>query len=155
MRQALTRVVAVLATSLGLLAGGTIAASQPAQAAAETAIRERVLAYWNARVRKDYRAEWELLEPRLRARTSPDEYGRGRSVEYLAAQVEGVEQRGNFARVTVRLAIRFAHPLAPGRSHTDSTALQDHWVRIQGVWYRTAEADAGTEPPWPIADGRP
>jgi hypothetical protein len=136
-------------------AGPPGAAAQGAPAtsadASLVALRERVLAYWNARVKRDYRAEYDLLEPRARARTSADEYGRGRAVEYMAAQVEDVEQRGNFARVTVRLLVRISYPLAGMASRTEATALQDSWVRIGGVWYRTEEADLGGTPPWPIA----
>jgi len=115
-------------------------------------LRERVLAYWQARVRKDSRSEYELLEPRARARLAPEEYGRGRTVEYLAAQVEGVERRGNFARVAVRLLVKVAVPLPVGaRVLTESTLLPDLWVLIGGTWYRSEEADAGVPGPWPVA----
>ena len=124
-------------------------AAEPRPEASLEELKKRVLAYWEARARKDYRAEWELLEPRARARISADEYGRGRMVQYLAAQVEGAERRGNFARVAVRLLVRVTHPLLPGGARTESTTLGDHWVLIGGTWFRSLEADAGTEPPWP------
>lgn len=144
----------------GLLTGGVRAqpGSEPSPAelrpeATLEQLRERVRAYWEARVRKDYRTEYELLEPRARARTSPDEYGRGRAVEYLAAQVEGVERRGNFARVAVRLLVNVMHPLLPGGSRRPATVIEDQWVLLEGVWYRTLEADLGTPLPWPISPG--
>lgn len=140
------------AAALALLVLGAPASGPPAAAedAGLGALRERVLAYWQARVRKDYRAEYELLEPRARARLSAEEYGRGRAVEYLAVQVEGVERRGNFARVEVRLLVKVTVPL-PQRVEalTQSVVLQDYWVQVGGTWYRTAEADAGAPPPWP------
>jgi hypothetical protein len=84
---------------------GSAQAPTPTSAPAATAedpsmaeLKKRALAYWEARVRRDYRAEYDLLEPRARARYSPDEYGRGRTVQYLAAQVEGAERNGNFGR---------------------------------------------------------
>ena len=115
-------------------------------------LKKRVLAYWEARVKKDYRAEYDLLEPRARARVSPDEYGRGRTVQYLAVQVEGAEQNGNFARVNVRLLVRLILPIpARVQARTDSTQIEDHWVLIGGAWYRSSEADAGVAGPWPVA----
>jgi hypothetical protein len=161
MRRAL--VFAGLTLGLLVLAGATVPAAEaqgqsapsaPAAAAPDTAslarLKERVLAYWQARVRKDYRAEYDLLEPRARVWLNPDEYGRGRVVEFLAAQVEGVERRGNFARANVRLLVRVLHPLAGPGGRTDATLFPDHWVLINGEWYRSQEADLGAPGPWPI-----
>ena len=116
-------------------------------------LKKRALAYWEARVKRDYRAEYDLMEPRAQARISADDYGRGRNVQYLAAQVEGAERRGNFARVTVRVLIRVVAPLAGTRidPRTDATSFQDHWALIGGTWYRTADADLRDMAPWPAA----
>ncbi len=122
-------------------------------------LRERVLAYWQARVKKDYQAEYDLLEPRLRARVPAEEYGRGRTIQYLGAQVESVERRGSFARVGVRILVKMTIPplpipqaaAVPSPQRTEATLLQDHWVLIRGAWYRTQEADAGVPGPWPVA----
>jgi hypothetical protein len=120
--------------------------------AALAELKKRALAYWEARVRKDYRAEYELMEPRARARVSADEYGRGRNIEYLAAQVEGAERLGNFARVSIRVLVRIVAPV-PFRvaPRTESSSFQDHWVMIQGTWYRSTDADSRNAIPWPAA----
>jgi hypothetical protein len=146
---------------VGLMLG--IAGAVPGQAqgpagAADPSLEQlkaRVQAYWDARVKKDYRAEYDLLEPRERARVSPDEYGRGRNLEYTAAQVESVERRGNFARVAVRLLVKVTFPtgaLGPVRTptpRTQSALLDDYWVLVGGAWYRTEESDRRRPPPWP------
>lgn len=150
------RVLLLAATLMlaGLLGAVEPAPAQPAAGPAwEAQLKERVLAYWNARAKKDFGAEYDLLEPRVRARVSRDEYGRGRTVQYLAAQVETVERRGSFAKVGVRLLVKVVHPFLPGGSRTESSLLDDYWVLIQGVWYRTQEADLGAEVPWPMAPG--
>lgn len=121
-------------------------------------LKERVLAYWQARVKKDYQAEYDLLEPRLRARVPAEEYGRGRTLQYLAVQVESVERSGSFARVAVRVLVKITLPPLPlpqaaaaTPDRTEATVLQDHWVSIRGLWYRSQEADAGVPVPWPVA----
>lgn len=154
----------VLAVGGALWAGAVAAGAQSADPATPAtnaapdasleALKERVALYWNARVKRDYRTQYELLEPRARARTSPEEYGRGRMVRYEAAQVEDAERRGNFARVTVRVLVRVVHPLLGG-SRIETSLLQDHWVLIGGTWYRSQEADTGNTPPWPAAPGSP
>jgi len=115
-------------------------------------LKTRVQAYWEARVKKDYRAEYDLMEPRVRARNSPDEFGRGRTVQYLAAQVEGAERNGNFARVAVRILVRVVAPIpSPIQPRTDSALIEDHWVLVGGAWYRSSEIETGVRPPWPTA----
>ena len=134
-------------------ASPSVGTSEAAAAASLAELKKRAQAYWEARVKKDYRGQYDLLEPRARARVSADEYGRGRSVEYLAVQVEDAERNGNFGRVAVRLLVRLTAPpplrVAP---RTESTLLQDHWVAIGGQWYRSLEAEVGAQPPWPVGD---
>jgi hypothetical protein len=123
-------------------------------------LKARVLAYWQARVKKDPQTEYDLLEPRLRARIPASEYGHGRTLEYLGAQVESVERRGQFARVGVRVLVKITIPPLPvpqrtvtAPERTEATLIQDHWVLVRGVWYRSQEADAGVPVPWPVATG--
>jgi hypothetical protein len=128
------------------------AAGAPAAESLEP-LKERVLTYWQARVQRNYRAEYDLLEPRARALLDPEQYGQGRTVQYLAVQIEDAERRGNFARIGVRLLVRVQippiFPRSPGIDSDQSTVLQDYWVRIGGTWYRSLEANAGATPPWP------
>ena len=161
MRRSACAVIAGLILALAVASGSAQSQAPPAAGPSGPAatedpslaeLKKRVLAYWEARVKRDYRAEYDLLEPRAKARISADEYGRGRTVQYLAVQVEGAEQNGNFARVAVRLLVRVV-PAIPARvqARTESTVLQDHWVLIGGAWHRSFEADAGVRTPWPAA----
>jgi hypothetical protein len=141
-----------------VLAGEESAAPSSTEDQSLEKLKERVLAYWQARIKKDYQAEYDLLEPRLRARVPASEYGRGRAMEYLAAQVEGVERSGSFARVKVRILVKITLPPLPvpqrvvtAPERTEATMILDHWVLIRGAWYRSQEADAGVPVPWPVA----
>lgn len=159
------RPLCAMITGLVLTSSVTVGSAQaPAPSAARNGapaadeqslaeLKKRALAYWEARVKRDYRAEYDLMEPRARARVSVDEYGRGRNVQYLAAQVEGAERRGNFARVTVRVLIRVVAPMPGSRiePRTEATAFQDQWMLIGGTWYRSADADLREGAPWPAA----
>jgi hypothetical protein len=132
---------------------GSIQSQQPTVVAGSPAdlqaLRERAQAYWAARVAKDLRAQYAMLEPRAKAHIDADGYGRDRIVEYLAAQVEDVKVAGSFGRVSVRLLVRVVHPLL-GQPQTRSALGDDHWVRIGGVWYRSLEAERGVPEPWPV-----
>src|SRR5215468_11471120 len=92
---------------------GSVAAQSPAPSAVPAAtdsevetLKERVAAFWAARVAGDAETQWRLLEPRGRGRMSAQEYAQtptgGR---YLAYQVEGASVQGFFATVKVRIIV--------------------------------------------------
>ena len=103
-------------------------------------LRERAAAFWAARVAGDFTAQWELLEPRGRARMTAAEYAAGRgAVKYLAYQVEDANANGYFANVKVRLLVQ---PILPGARrpvNPGAVMVEDNWVRIRGVWYHALE----------------
>ncbi len=115
-------------------------------------LRERVAAFWAARAARDFRAQWEFLEPRVKGRVTADEYLAGRGgVQYLGYQVEGATVTGAFATVKVRvLAQPAAAALFAGRRVIPQTVLLgEPWIRVGGVWYRRLESDESGPPRGP------
>ena len=103
-------------------------------------LRERAAAFWAARVAGDFTAQWELLEPRGRARMTATEYAAGRgAVKYLAYQVEDASANGYFANVKLRLLVQPILPGVPRPVDPRAVLVEDNWVRIRGVWYRSLE----------------
>lgn len=108
-------------------------------------LRERVAAFWGARVAGDFTKQWELLEPRGRGRMTAAEYSQGRAVKYLAFQVEDAAVEGYFSTVKVRVLVK---PM-PGIIETTvkdadtpkAVVVSDKWVKIKGTWYRTLDSD--------------
>jgi hypothetical protein len=158
---------AVLAVGLAVLGAVGCSASAPGQGVAVSsapmasdaevqALRERVAAFWAARVAGDLEAQWQLLEPRLKNRMTAAEYGADLTGgRWLAYKVEDAAVNGFFATVKVRLLVKPILPAdAPGRSVRGTPAaavLNDHWIRIRGRWYRTL--DEGV--PAPSQTGQP
>lgn len=146
-------VVLIGALALWATGAGTALAQAPAAPADDVqALRERVAAYWAARVAGDARAQWELLEPRVKARVSAEAYRAGRDgVRYLAYQVEEASVEGAFATVKVRvlgrpvLLVRGQRQPIPPRA----VLVEDPWIRIGGVWYRRLEEGPGAPPGGP------
>jgi hypothetical protein len=147
---------------LALSAAGSVAAPAAAQSAtsapspisgtatAPTAssadidsLRERVAAFWAARVAGNYTAQWELHEPRARGRMTPGEYTVQRGVlKYLAYQVEDASVNGYFSIVRVRVLVQPLLPTASPRALAPAALLvQDRWVKIGGTWYRSLEQE--------------
>ena len=114
-------------------------------------LKQRAAAFWQARINRDFRAQWELLEPRVKGRVAADEYSAGRGgVRYLAYQVEDVTTTGLFATVKVRVLAQPAVAALVGRRITpQAVLLDDPWVRVGGVWYRRLESDESGPPQRP------
>lgn len=97
-------------------------------------LRERVAAYWAARMTGDDKVQWDLLEPRGRGRVTPQEYAaERRGIQYLGYQVENAAIDGFFAVVKVRLLFQ-APQLASVAPQT--VLMDDRWIRVGGAWYR-------------------
>lgn len=103
-------------------------------------LRERTAAFWAARVDKDFTKQWELLEPRGRARMTPAEYAPGPVVKYLGYEVDDATVKGYFATVKVKVIAEAVLPTVPQQKAPPSVVVvEDLWVRIKGTWYRALD----------------
>jgi hypothetical protein len=125
--------------------GSSASAAQSGSEADIQALRERVAAFWAARVAGDAQGQWQLLEPRGKGRLAPQDYGVDtRGGRYLAYQVEDATVNGFFATVKVRVLVQqILPPSAMKRVIPPQVAvLDDGWIRVRGVWYRRLDAGA-------------
>lgn len=136
--------------TLAVMAPGAAAqgTSTPAPAAADPSadvevLRQRVAQFYAARLAGDVRGQWELLEPRVRARMTPEEFAADAGqARYLGYKVEDAAIRGPFAAVRVRVLILVALPTqARGVRHVPPqvSMAQEQWIKLGGVWYRMTE----------------
>lgn len=115
---------------------------------------ERVTAYWQAEVQRDYVTSYQIFDPAVRAVTPLPAYVRGK--RYLTVkgfQVEGIEVKGETASVQVGYRFEIEIPPPPAGMARASTApvtkegvLEDRWVRLDGTWFRTVSSGEGRRP---------
>ena len=160
MRQ-LLRKLAVTGTVVFLMVAGTsLALAQETQGTPASrgeargdvqTLRARAAAFWAARVARDFRAQWELLEPRVKGSTAPEDYSAGRgAVRYLAYQVEDAIVNGPFATVKMRVLAQPATAALAGRRIVpQATLVDDPWIRVGGIWYRRLESEESGPPQEP------
>lgn len=110
-------------------------------------LRERTAAFWAARVSRDFRAQWELLEPRVKGRVSADEYASGRgALRYLGYEVGEATIDGAFATVKVRVIAQLPPIGGPAqRPMLHAGLVEDRWIKVDGVWYRSQDQDRGEQ----------
>jgi hypothetical protein len=103
-------------------------------------LRQRAAEYWAARVARDYRKQWELSEPRLKGRTTPEEYGAGKgAIQYLGYEVGDASINGSFASVQVKVIGRITLPNSRAQPVTRTSSVPDAWIKVEGIWYRRAD----------------
>jgi hypothetical protein len=144
-------VIAVGLVMLSVVASATAGAQNPSTVPSASGevqdLRERVAVFWAARLAVNYKGQWDLLEPRGKGRVTPEEYAANQgTIRYLAYQVEDATIDGYFATVRVRLMLL---PVLPslGRVPVQTIVAQDKWIRIGGLWYRSADDEDHDQSP--------
>jgi hypothetical protein len=124
------------------LAQGSAPTSEQAKPAEDETLtlRQRAANYWAARVARDYKAQWELSEPRLKGRITPEEYAAGKgAIQYLGYEVGDAKIEGSFATVQVKVIARISLPRSQAKPVLRTATVPDAWVKVEGVWYRRSD----------------
>ena len=113
-------------------AGRAVAESPPVES-----LRQRVTAFWEARLQGDEVRAYQYLTYARTGELTATQYVQARSptLQYMAYTIDTIQQQQNDARVTVNLQYRLT---VPGMVDLPMTmAIQEHWVRLDdGHWYR-------------------
>jgi hypothetical protein len=112
-----------------------LAAEEGAKVAPDEGLQARGQAFWEARIKEDYAAQYGLLEPKVRRQLSLTNYIQAQGpLQYLEARIEGVQIDEAKAVLTVRTRVRIRHLLLDRQ--TQETVVREAWVKRQGAWYR-------------------
>jgi hypothetical protein len=112
-----------------------VAAQETAKAEPEAGLKARGQAFWEARIKEDYAAQYGLLEPKVRREMSLTNYIQAQGpLQYLEARIEGVQIDEAKGVLKVRTLIRIKHLLLERQKQ--EMVVQEEWVKRQGEWYR-------------------
>jgi hypothetical protein len=112
-----------------------LAAQETAKTEHEAGLKARGQAFWDARIKEDYAAQYGLLEPKVRRQMSLTSYIQGQGpLQYLEAHIEKVQTDEAKGVLTVRTRVRIRHPLLERRNQ--ELVVHEEWVKRQGEWYR-------------------
>jgi|SRR5882724_5068906 len=112
-----------------------LAAQETAKAEPDAGLKARGQAFWEARIKEDYAAQYGLLEPKVRRQLSLTNYIQAQGpLQYLEARIEGIQIDESKGVLTVRTLIRIRHPLLERQKQ--EVAVHEEWVKRQGEWYR-------------------
>lgn len=133
---------ALLAT---LLAGCMGASNAPpvAPKSPEDELRERVAAYFQALVAKDYRKAYEFFAPGYRSTWSAADHYQIHPVigTYLAGEVRTISCLGeDVCDVTVHTRFRFDKGVEPLGGQELPMDVKYRWLKTEGEWYYLPQA---------------
>jgi hypothetical protein len=112
-----------------------LAAEEIAKAKPDAGLKARGQAFWEARIKEDYAAQYGLLEPKVQRQLSLTDYMKVQGpLQYLEARIEGVQIDEAKAVLTVRTLIRIKYP--PLDQRKQEIVVREEWVKRQGEWYR-------------------
>ncbi len=144
MRRSQSLLLVVLIGLLTACARQTTAQGTPPQTrveqSPEEALRARATQFWEARVKGDLAAQYDLLEPKAREQVTLTGYVRARSgVVFLSYTLQEVEVAGAEGTVTANATFRLNLPQA-SRFGPWTQAAITRWVRVEGLWYLRYES---------------
>ncbi|PTL35864.1 hypothetical protein CLG94_08930 [Candidatus Methylomirabilis limnetica] len=123
----------------------------PAAPALNEPLRERVIQYWEARMRGDLLATYQLHEPAFRRAVTFAAFSQGRgATPTLAYEIldERVEGDMAFVLVTKQSTVKHQQLIKPVQPRW--TESEEQWIRVEGAWYRRFRFPMGN--PYPPID---
>lgn len=130
---------------------GVMTMQQPADAASNESLRERVIQYWEGRMKGNLLAAYQLHEPAFRRAVTFAAFSQGRGVTpILAYDILDERIDGDMAWVKVNKKYTVKHPMLVKPVEPRWSETEEQWVRVEGVWYRKFRFPMGD--PYPAVD---
>jgi len=112
-------------------------------------LRARVTAFWEARMKKDHQAIYEIYEPRLHEVATPAEFLRSRGlIDYFVYSVEDVRVDGDKGSSRVTYTWKPNHPAFAQMKPKDDV-MEDQWIFVEGDWRKLYEGFSADQNPLP------
>lgn len=101
----------------------------------ETALRDRVQAYWQHKVNKEFAEAYLMESPEVRNKTSLTKYitGLGGGVIWMGVKLESVSMEEDYAKVWIDLTYALFGMPVPKKGITRK--IPDCWKLVDGQWY--------------------
>lgn len=114
-------------------------------------LRARVAQYWDARVRRDLVATYQLHEPAFRRAVTLTAFAQGRgSTTVHEHAIVGRTIHGDLAVVRMKILASFHHPKLIRPVTPREKEFDEQWVRVGDDWYRKFRFPVGD--PYPPVD---
>lgn len=102
----------------------------------EEVLRERIVAYWNHKVKQEFDKSYEYEDPYFRGKINMVNYIKsfhtGKS-EWSGAKIEGLKIEGDSAIVDMKVMLKVV--VSSSRNVEQDVPIEEKWVKADGIWY--------------------
>jgi hypothetical protein len=102
----------------------------------EEALRDRVRAYWDYKVKEEFDKSYEYEYPLFRNQVNMTNYIRSfhtGKAGWSGARIEEVHMEGDTATVDMKIMIKILVSSSKNLEH--EALLKEKWVKVDGIWY--------------------
>ncbi len=102
----------------------------------EESLRERVMAYWNYKIKQEFDKSYEYEYPLFRKQVNMINYIRGfhtGKAGWAGARIEEVHVQGDTATVDMKIMIKIFVSSSKNLEHEGF--VKEKWVKVDGIWY--------------------
>lgn len=106
----------------------------------EEALRQRIMAYWNHKVKQEFEKSYEYEDPLFRKKMTIVKYIKGFNTAragWSGASIEGLKIEGDSAIVDMKVRVKIVAS-SSGNIEQD-VALKEKWVKVDGLWYHVPQ----------------
>jgi hypothetical protein len=118
--------------------GTTIAKAPLPDDPKSRALMDRITAYWEAKIKRDFASAYLFQTPKYRENHSAEVYAQrfGGMVKWFGASIDGIQFREDGgATVFVLVDHSFANPFSAGEIR-NKIRISEDWVMVDEAWYR-------------------
>lgn len=112
----------------------------------EEVLRERIVAYWNHKVKQEFDKSYEYEDPYFRKKINMVNYIRsfhaGKS-GWAGAKIEDLKIEGDSAIVDMKVMLRMH--ASSSRNVEQDVPIEERWVKADGIWYHVPKKSKGQQ----------
>jgi hypothetical protein len=131
--------VLLIAILLLVFLSGCVTTKTKQEQTEQEGLRERVMAYWNYKIKGEFDKSYGYEDPFYRKSTNLVGYMGNISsaaLKWRSAEIEKIDEKGDAATVDLKLGVEVILPQIDRRRSIQMNApLADKWVKVEGVWY--------------------
>jgi len=102
----------------------------------EEIVRERATRWWECRLQRDYKSQYDLWDPAYKSKVNLDSFmaGMGSNI-YYKYEIKNVAVTGDTALVTVEYVSKIGLRVPNLEPEPQTTETDQEWVKVDGAWY--------------------
>jgi hypothetical protein len=115
----------------------------------EEALKTRVMAYWNLKIKGEFEKSYEYEDPFYRKTVSIVNYIKGfntTTVKWKGAEIKEIHREAAGGKADVDLSLRMELMLPERekiREMENNFPVVDKWIKVDGIWYHSQPAKRG------------